>query len=434
MTRKLPERISNLMHAIGRLFPFSGAGLLVLALCAAAFWFQGLGKMDLVLLAAGFLGILVTLLMAFLNAAASLWLHQRWKRAGMRRGALLECDVAQPTGLLVPWPRRFPLLHVEWSWEEPASVHVLPPVRGEFAESVVPGKRGIYPRVVRKVSVTDILGLTAISWREREQAEISILPHRGALDQMTLLEGLAAGEDLCDPRGDPYGDRVDMRQYAPGDSPRLILWKSYARTRKLLVRINERALAARPRSCAYLVAGTGDEAGAGLMRVILERGFLGESWRFGADGNANYACNLPEALRLITQSGNLSPDEGTGLPDYLAQAEKDGYSACFLVVPPTEGPWIEPVLAAILRTQLRPHLYTALDGTPDGLQMEPRWKHWFLKAANGATGALEDAALMARHFAGISIPFLLADRHAGKICGDIRVLLEKRQRAERRRA
>jgi hypothetical protein len=323
---------------------------------------------------------------------------------------------------------------VAWTWEEPGSVRVLAPARGDYLETVVPGKRGVYPRVVRKVSVGDVLGLTSLSWREAEEADLSVLPFRGALDQMTLLEGLAAGEDLSDPRGDPYGDRVDMRQYAPGDSPRLILWKSYARTRKLLVRVNERALTARPRSCAYLVAGKGDEAGAGLMRVILERGFLGESWRFGADGSANYACNLADALHLLTQSGNHPADGGTGLPDFLAQAEKDGYSACLLILPPAEGPWVGPVLDAVLKTRLRLHLYAALDGTPDGLQLEPRWRRWVLRSAGDATDALEDAARMARHFEGISTHFLLADRRAGKMCGDIRNLLHKHLPAERRRA
>jgi len=434
MPWKLPDRLSSAIRRISGLFPLSCAGLLVLALSVLAFWFQGLGKMDLVLLAAGFLGMLLIVLLALLAAGASIRLHLRWQRASMRAGALLECEVAQSTGFSVPWPRRLPLLNLTWSWEEPGSVQVLPLARGERTESIIPGKRGIYPRVVRKVSVADFLGLACITWRAREAAEISILPHRGALDHMTLLEGLAAGEDLSDPRGDPYGDRIDMRQYAPGDSPRLILWKSYARTRKLMVRVPERAITAKPRSCAYLVAGPADEAGAGLMRVILERGFLGEGWRFGADGSAGYACNQAGALRLLTQSGNASPDAGTSLPEFLAQAEKDGYSACLLVVPPAEGPWIDPVLAAISRARLRLHLYTALDGAPEGLLIEPRWKRLLLKPASRADRALEDAALMARHFAGISHPFLLADRRAGKIRGDLRTLLQKHDPAQRRHA
>jgi hypothetical protein len=434
MRWQLPDRISLVIRKASGLFPLTGAGLFVLALSLLAFWLQGFGKMDLVLLAAGFLGLVITALMVLLVAAAAIALHLRWKRGSTRPGAVLECDVAQPTGFLMPWPRALPLLAPSWSWEEPGSVQVFPPERGAWVETILPGKRGIYPHIVRKVTIGDVLGLASISFRERESTEISILPHRGALDQMSLLEGLAAGEDLCDPRGDPYGDRVDMRQYAAGDSPRLILWKSYARTRRLLVRVPERALTAKPRSCAYLVAGSGDEPGAGLMRVILERGFLGESWRFGADGAPSYACNLADALRLLTRSGNFVPDEGTALPEFLAQAGKDGYSACLLIVPSSEGRWIDPVLAAIAQTRLRLHLYTALDGAPDGLQVESRWKRWFLQSESEAGRNLEDAAFMARHFAGISLPFLLADRRAGKICGDIRALLPKHLPAARRGA
>ena len=67
------------------------------------------------------------------------------------------------------------------------------------------------------------------------------------------------------------------------DSPRLILWKVYARTRRLFVRTSERALEAAPRTCAYLVADPQDEAAATLARTVLERGLLGDRWRFGAD-------------------------------------------------------------------------------------------------------------------------------------------------------
>jgi hypothetical protein len=282
--------------------------------------------------------------------------------------------------------------------------------------------------------VKDALGLTSIAWRKQEIAEITIFPHCGALDQMILLEGLAGGEDLSDPRGDPYGDRVDMRQYAQGDSPRLILWKSYARTRKLLVRVPERAIIAKPRSCAYLVAGEADEAGAGLARVILERGYLGENWRFGADGSSAYAGNLGDALAILTRSGNAAPDVRPGFPEFLAQAEKDGYSACFLIVPPLEGAWVEPVLAAIRMSRMRLHLYTAVDGAIGGLEDEPLWKRFVLRPRGTAACSLGDVARMASRFKGVTFPFLLADRKAGTICGEIRMLLDKyRPKEERQR-
>jgi hypothetical protein len=425
-------RIFRRLQAFAGIFPFTIAGLLILALSGLVFWIQGLGNLDVVLLAAGFIGVLLTALMALFASLASLLVHLRWQRACMGKGLVSECEVALETGFMSPWQRRLPFLYFRWSWDEPCDVEVVMAVPSATrSESIVPRRRGVYQRVVRRLAVKDVLGLAALSWHETEVVELTILPHRGALDRMTLLDGLSGGEDLSDPRGDPYGDRVDMRQYAQGDSPRLILWKSYARTRKLLVRVAERAITAKPRSCAYLVAGAGDEAGAGLARVILERGFLGENWRFGADGSPGHTGNLGDALWLLTRSGNASAAGPTGLPEFLAQAEKDGYSACFLFVPPLEGLWIAPVLSAIGKTRLRIHLYTALDGVPEEVEPEPPWKHFVLAPRRKVSCSLEDTAKVALRFKGVGHPFLLADRKAGRICGDIHALIKRRMPNER---
>src|SRR5205814_5321723 len=99
------------------------------------------------------------------------------------------------------------------------------------------------------------------------------------------LPGLAAGDDEAHPLGQPVGDRIEMRPYVPGDSPRTIAWKIYGRTGKLVVRAPERARIVSPRGCAYQVAGPHDESTAAVARAVLERGFLGQEWRFGADGS-----------------------------------------------------------------------------------------------------------------------------------------------------
>jgi hypothetical protein len=433
--RRLWQSVHRFLRAAVGLFPFTIAGLLVLALSGLAFWVQGLLKADLVLLAAGLIGALLTVLMALYASLVSLVVRFRRRSTGTRPGLLLECEIPCPTGFRSPWQSWLPFLEIRWSWEEPRDVEVVAasPSSGKF-EVVLPRKRGVYHRVIRKLAVRDGLGLAAVSWRKEEPLEITILPHRGALDRMPLLESLAGGEDLSDPRGELSGDRVDMRQYARGDSPRLILWKNYARTRKLLVRIPERAFTAKPRSCAYLVAGRGDEAGAGLVRCILEQGFLGDNWRFGADGSAGYACNPGDALGFIARSGNAPPEQGTGFPEFLAQAEKDGYSACFVILPPVTGPWVEPVLAAIRRSRIRLHLYTAMDGVPKSLIDEPRWRRILFKPQDGSTGSLDDLELVAMRFKAAGCPFLLADRSAGTIRGDIRALLEKRLPKEKVRA
>ena len=191
---------------------------------------------------------------------------------------------------------------------------------------------------------------------------VRFAPRTGHLRNLAVLEGLTAGEELSDPRGGPFGDPIDMRRYAHGDSPRLILWKIFARSRKLLVRVPERALAARTRTCAYLVAGPGDEASAALARAVVEQGLLGEGWRFGADGSAEAAHTAAGALDALVASGNAATGAPGDLTGFLRRAEQDGFAHCVLFLPPRPGGWLEPTAAAVRATRLRPLLLTAVDG------------------------------------------------------------------------
>ena len=49
------------------------------------------------------------------------------------------------------------------------------------------------------------------------------------------------------------GDRIELRRYVPGDSARFIHWKVFGRTRKLMVRVPERALSRARRTVGVLV-------------------------------------------------------------------------------------------------------------------------------------------------------------------------------------
>ena len=423
----MASRGADVLCILKGFFPLTWTGALLLALSALALWFEGVGQLDMVLLAAGFIGAAVTALMVLLVVGASVATRIRWKRPGSRPGLVLECGKEQETGFQVPLPRWFPLLEYGWSWLSPPCVEVvLGAGGGGRREVVVPHRRGAYLRIVRRVAVRDALGLASVSWSAGEDREVRFFPARGGLDQMNLLEGLMGGDDLSDPRGTPDGDRVDMRQYVTGDSPRMILWKVYARTRKLLVRVPERALMARPRSCAYLVAGEGDEPGAGLMRVILERGFLGDDWRFGADGSPVHADRLGEALDILVRSGSVQTGLPTRFPDFLQRAQKDGYSACVLVLPPVDGPWVQAVVSALSSTLLRIHIYTVVDRM--ALESEPSkaWGRVLYVPEEAGAPRIEEVARMARNFAGRPYPFLLVDRHAGKVFGDVRILAPKR--------
>lgn len=412
----VPPRLAKLLGLI----PLTPAGALMLFVGTAAGLLVGVGRRDVVLvtsgLAVGALGLL--LLVPVVVATASI----RRPRAGRPRTPLvLESGVAQATGFALSLPRLLPLVEVGWSWEEPPGFGVdVERDRAGATERVRPSRRGLHLRVVRRLTVKDALGLTGVSLFRAEETEIRVLPSRGALDQRLLLEALAGGEEHADPRGEPAGDYVEMRQYAPGDSPRLILWKVYARTRKLLVRVPERAVTARPRTCAYLVAGDGDEAAAGLARLLVERDVLGAFWRFGADGSAGYASTLDDALDRVARSGGVPPGRPTGLAPFLAQAELDGFAACLVVVPARPGPWVEAVAAAT-RSPLRLRLLTAVDGVPGPRPAAARRLERLLVLPREDEGVPPEAlALLAARLAGVPLPLTAVDRSSGVLLGDPR--------------
>lgn len=420
--KRARRTIGGVCRTARGLFPLTAAGFLVLVLAGLSLYFLGLKRSDLVVLAAASLAALLALLAALGTLGASLLFRWALGHPSGATGLLLECGSPSATGFVPPWPTLLPLLEMEWRWEEPGGAEVLPePRRGSWLETVVMTRRGDRADIVRRYEIRDVLGLSSVAWRVREERAVRALPHRGKLDTLALLDGLAGGDDFSDPRGEAVGDRVDMRQYSQGDSPRMILWKVYARTRKLLVRVPERAVAARPRSCGYLVAGAGDEASAGLLRVVLERGFLGEGWRFGADGCAGYASSLDEALDFLVRSGDAPPEGPTGLREFLSRAEADGYSACFLAVPPGDGPWVEPALEAAAGTRLRVHLTTAVDGGTDGEPREPRWRRLVFRTSGEERGA-EALRTLARRLEPAPFPCLLVSRTQGRVLGDLRRL------------
>ena len=99
-----------------------------------------------------------------------------------------------------------------------------------------------------------------------------------------------------------HGDRVELRRYVPGDSARFIHWKVFGRTRKLMVRVPERALSRARRTVAYLVAGAHDEAAAAAARAAIEEEALGTDWQFAADGSPEATSDRSEAIHKVMAS------------------------------------------------------------------------------------------------------------------------------------
>lgn len=416
--------LAAVLRTLAGYFPATLAGLGVLALCAAGFWFLGVLHKDVVLLPATVAVAAVVVGMILSVGVGAAFTVRRWKYVRFDDSVIrLEANYPRRTPIELRIPL-LPFVEVTWEWLTPPHVEARLTSRWtEITEEVLPRHRCLLDGVTRLVQVRDVLGMARVRWKVERPTRVMILPDRGRLDQTTVLQSLIGGEDHPDPYGDAHGDRVEMRQYAPGDSARSILWKVYARNRRLMVRIPERALTARPRTCAYMVAGPADEASAGLARVVLERRMLGDGWRFGADGSPGHADNVDDSLEMLARSGN--PDPGPiGLGTFLQRAEADGFQSCLVFVPAGAGEWTEAVRRIAGGSRLGLTFLMAIDDTDAALRRTPLWKRLLLRPER--TDAVDPGAV-AEALQSEKTPMVLCDRHDGRVVDDARRYLAARR-------
>ncbi len=295
-------------------------------------YYQALATQDLLAL-----GIAVSLIgLTFISCSLTLlqsWIVRRSLRASATTGQLsCETGVTTATGFETSfwW---FPWVHVSWNWTAPRC-EVLQHDGSARQEYCWFWRRSLQEEITRIFEVSDWLGFCKVNFPIHSPMSLAILPHLGHLTTIEPLRRPTSGEDLSDPRGAPLGDRIDMRQYVKGDSPRNILWKIYARTRRLMVRIPERAVSIQPKICLYLHCNAHDEAAAATARLLIEQGTMGQNWLFASNGFAGRRTRSAEALSAIAQSGNCQPlIVGTDLSGYLQEAVQAGFTQCILILP-----------------------------------------------------------------------------------------------------
>lgn len=344
----LARRLGARARPILDLVPLSPLGLFTLAGAGLALAHYGLGRIDLLLLVVGVVGLALGVLSLLGVITATLLLRARL-RPGDRLPALrLEAGVPSRSGSSLPRLVYVPLVKIDWSWIEPAArVNGVPELL-RVHEEITPERRALVEQIVRRVEVADVFGLCRMAFVVREPRSVTVLPSKGALQHVQVIRSIAGGDDVYDPLGSAEGERVDTRAYVQGDPMRLVLWKVYARSRQLVVRTPERAFSVARKTIAYLVAGPGDEPAAGAARVAVESGALGGSWVLGADGNDHDATTAADALDLLARSASSSPEQqGAGLEPFLRRTSQGGAARAVVFVPGRPGPWLERVLLAI---------------------------------------------------------------------------------------
>jgi hypothetical protein len=399
---------------VRRAWPPTTRGLLLAGMAGAALKLWGNDQLDHVLYVAGILGLALPVLATLLVTAVALWLRRRVRlQQGPPRR--LEASTPQRSGFALPALRYLPFITVGWRCTEPQGLGVrIHAEDGQLVEELRALRRTHVDGIRREVDVEDVFGLARITLRGFEAAALTVLPDPRHLTNMPVLQAISGGDAVPNPRGKLEGDRMDIRAYVPGDSVRNILWKAYARTRELNVRVAERAIAPTRRLVAYLLAGPEDEASAAAARVALERGLLGPRWAFGADGTPGMLDDLDRALLAVARSG--AAQGPSGLMAFVDEARRDGRARCLVFLPPLPGPALDVAVGCAKRNPGALSFVVGTDGVrPD----EPagRWRRMIERPVADPRPTASELSHVLRALAAVGAEAVVVDRSTGRFYG-----------------
>lgn len=347
------SRARRTLHWARRLvgyLPLSWAGLAVGLGAAFTLSRYGLDQADFTLRAGCFVVLAVlgcAMLFVLLGALVfNLSLGQALKRH-LEHDLDVGADLS--TGLRIPRFKWWPFIDISLEWLDPPGFEPRLVVDGgQYVEQVTAVERGRIFGITRRFTIRDVFGLSAFSLIKHQTAAIRVAPAMGDTELAVALRH-SSGDGYSHPSGKPVGEMIEMRRYSAGDPLRFVLWKAYARTRKLLVRTPERALMPQPSAVGYFVAGERDEPTASTTRYFLERGLLGQSFSFVADGAPGIATNTADALEAVIDSVHHRAHGGEGLDRLAAAVDPRQLGHCVFFVPASDGPWLDR-LAAFSRT------------------------------------------------------------------------------------
>ncbi|UCF67264.1 MAG: DUF58 domain-containing protein [Acidobacteriota bacterium] len=385
---------------------------------AAVFW--GRKQQDLVQSLAGSWGLVLLVLSGLLTLGAAIRFRRDLARASSEaaaRGAL-ESAEHQPmmTGLTLR-RRRWPLVAPpSLRWSAPAAAAEWTASDGELAERVRLNERGLHGELERVCWLEDVFGLWRFTMRRRQARPVLSLPNTGRLTAADIAACLAYGDLLPHPYGRPIGDRSDFRTYNRSDPARLILWKVYARTRELMVRIPETARSPQQQPLVYLVAGPNDNAAAGLARLLMESGILGPGARLAADGTSTPVSEAPAVREAIAISRQHRQRSGHDLATSLADPGVAPDDPVVIVCPAIDRDWHPLVLREL---GADPGRFVVL-AAGDAAQFRPpqtRWQRWLFHAVPERRASEAQMIRALRPVVASGCRAALADRRSGRVVG-----------------
>ncbi len=228
-------------------------------------------------------------------------------------------------------------------------------------ETLIPTDRGRYETLHRRITVRDIFGLTAVSLVLKQCVSLEIMPASSKFE-MIAMQNRTSGDGFSHPEGDPKGELIEMRRYQAGDPLRLVLWKVFARSRKLVVRAPEPAIVEENDMFVYFICGERDENSASMARSILNSfGIDNKDLSFAADGAKRIVSDEKEGLSDVIDSVTERKRGGEDLLTVAPLVKEAAMAHCFLLVPQTKGPWFEFVKQFVTNFHVSPTFIMSVD-------------------------------------------------------------------------
>lgn len=380
--------VYRLLRSAAGMFPLTLQGILTLGLVAFALRQYAYGSLDLVVFALGICALAILIFSLFCTIVSGVLIQRRihCEVAGQETAAhsiQLESGFPNESGFVLPALNYFPLIKLSWQVVYPdklaTRIRVTENDEGHalLSEEILPERRCLSDMVIRQFTVADVLGFCRYSWRQSQSRECYCLPQVNTLKQLPLLRSMTAEDGIPDPTGSPEGDRMEIRRYAPGDSVRDIMWKAYARSGQLNVRLAEKSVFHSQRTLAYLLSSDNDEAAAAAARLALQRGVLGDDWIFGADGTQGATSELPKALRAIAASRPLESQHAYGLDSFMQAQAAGGSTHCILFASAQRAHWLPQLKATLRQYPSQFSLVLATDELTEAIK-PARWRKLLL--------------------------------------------------------
>lgn len=396
-------------------FPFTLGGLLLLSGALYALIVLGGKHQDFLFIVAGGVGVFLSLIGLLSTVAAALVVWWSLRKLEPESPLMLVENIEQQMPFHLPWPWWLPLAQLSWRWRDPEVQHRT----DRKSEFVRFSRRGEWTEVCREIIVEDPFGFTQIKFRHTLAGQIQVSPDVGKLNASVLVQGFQSGGDFSHPEGEAVGDRIDLRNYVPGDPVRYILWKVYARTGQLVVRQPERAFQPANRLSLFLISHPADVAAAGAAWYTIQNNLLGADWRFGVDGSEDFTCERDAALDEIIRSTSFKGVSGDGLLSFAQNVLREGAQRVLVFAPPVGGPWVEKVKAA--KALVNVQVVIGIDGLEQSTVFSS-WMHYVLEDKPKHSAATVDrksldALLHQLHQSGIETQ--LADRQSGQVMSSL---------------